>query len=139
MMTQNYVLFTAISEQAKKYKLSVLGNCCTLTCNSCCSTEGLQNNECYLNYYKYHQSYVLQLSFYFLCCNLLIFIQRTKLSCRYRNTYLHCGYFYLMGIRVLPASDEPLISESLNARLTIEQYNQRSISLYFLHVRCNQS
>lgn len=29
MMTQNCVLFTAISEQAKKYKLSVLGNCCT--------------------------------------------------------------------------------------------------------------
>ncbi|WP_369308144.1 isochorismatase family protein [Providencia rettgeri] len=29
MMTQNCVLFTAISEQAKKYKLTVLGNCCT--------------------------------------------------------------------------------------------------------------
>ena len=25
------------------------------------------------------------------------------------------------------------------ARLTIEQYNQQSISLYFHHVRCNQS
>ena len=39
-------------------------------------------------------------------------IQRTKLSCGYRNAYLHCGYFYLMAmIRILPASDEPPISE----------------------------
>ncbi|MEX6368174.1 isochorismatase family protein [Providencia huaxiensis] len=29
MMTQNCVLFTMIAEQAKKYKITVLGNCCT--------------------------------------------------------------------------------------------------------------
>ncbi|MGF7480128.1 cysteine hydrolase family protein [Providencia sp. SP181] len=29
MMTQNCVLFTAISEQAKKYKLTLLSDCCT--------------------------------------------------------------------------------------------------------------
>lgn len=39
-------------------------------------------------------------------------IQRKKLSCGYRNAYLHCGYFYLMAmIRILLASDEPPISE----------------------------
>lgn len=29
IMTQNCVLFTTIAEQAKKYKITVLGNCCT--------------------------------------------------------------------------------------------------------------
>lgn len=55
-----------------------------------------------------------------------ISIHRTKLSYGCLNAYLHCGYFkwlpewllYLMAIiRTLPASDEPPISEPINATI----------------------